>query len=199
MRTMRLILPVLVAGLLVVTGCSKPPEAEMSEARKAIEDARNSEAAEYAAESWQAAQDAMKGVEAELKVQDEKFALFRSYKETTNKVNSAKAAAEKAKADAAAGKERVRQEAETAINEAQTFIAETKTALDTAPRGKGTSADLTMLQSDITAAEASLAEAQSALAAGRYRDAQAKAAAARSSAESVRSAVEQAAVARAGR
>src|SRR5262247_4022333 len=88
----------LVVGLLaMVVGCSKPPQAEIDGATAALSAAKSAEAGEYAAESLSKAEDAMNAVNAELKVQEEKMALFRSYEKTTELVSQATQEANKAK------------------------------------------------------------------------------------------------------
>lgn len=184
------------ACLLVVVGCAKPPETEIQMARSAIEAAKSADAGEYAQASLSRAEDAMRALEAELKVQEEKMGLFRSYKEAIAKAADVKAAAEQAATDAAAGKEQARVESENAIASAQGTIDATKMLVENAPAGKGTAADIAALKSDLMAAEATLADAQSAHDGGRFKDATAKAMAASSSADQVKMAIEAAMAAR---
>jgi hypothetical protein len=192
---------VLSVAILALTamGCAKPPEADLSAARQAIEAARSAEATEYAPESMQAAEDAMRAVEAELQVQEEKFALFRSYKDAKAKVADVQSAAQKAQTDAQAGKEAMRAQATEAIAAARTRIEETKTLLASAPTGKGTAADIAMLKNDLMSAETMLGEAEAALAAGKVKEALANTNAAMSGADQVKMAVEAAIQARGGR
>ena len=98
----------LIAGAtLLAAGCAQPPTDVVNAAKAALETARTSEAADYAAESLKAAEDAVAALEAELNVQSEAFALTRSYNKTKELAAAATAAAEKAAADAQAGREAV--------------------------------------------------------------------------------------------
>jgi hypothetical protein len=185
-----------VLGLAVIavaaTGCAKPPEAEIQAVTAAIQDAQAAESAEYAPESLAAAESAKRDLDAELKVQEEKFALFRSYDKSKELAATAKAAAEKAAADAAEGKNQAREEATALLSEARTAIEETKALLDKAPRGKGSQADIAAMKSDLAGIETSLAEVDSAMAEERYLQAKAKAAAAKQSTEQIKNEILQA-------
>jgi hypothetical protein len=149
---------------LVASGCSKPPETEIQAVDASIQSATSAGAGEYAPESLAAAESAKRDLDAELKVQQEKFALFRSYDKSKELAAAAKSAAEKAAADAAAGKTRAREEATTLVAEAKTAIEEVKTLLDQAPRGKGSQADIAAMKSDLAGIETSLAEVDAAMA-----------------------------------
>src|SRR6188768_2808665 len=100
--------------LLVMTlnGCAKPPQANIDSAKGAVEAARSADAGTYAQASLRSAEDSLAQLDAELKAQEDKFALFRSYKHADELAASAKAAGEKAEADAKAGKEQKKQEAQ---------------------------------------------------------------------------------------
>ena len=90
MRKALLLTPVLLVALVVV-GCAKPPQAEIDAAKNAVQAAVSAEAGDYAGESLQEAQDAVAQLEQELKAQEEKFALFRSYKKASELANERKA------------------------------------------------------------------------------------------------------------
>ncbi len=190
---------VVVAMAFLATGCSKPPEAEIQSAKAAVESARKANAAEYASASLRQAEDAMSALDTELQVQEEKFALFRSYKEASAKAAAVSAAGKKAASDAAAGKEQAKNEAAAAIASTRTLLAETQALLDSAPTGKGTAADIAAMKLDLTAAESTLMEADSAQSSERYKEAKSRAAAAESSIQQVKAAVEAAIAARSGR
>jgi len=177
MRKMMAVLP-LVFVFVLMAGCAKPPQDAINSATAALDSAK-AEASEYASSSLQAAEDARAALEAELKAQQDKFALFRSYKKTDELVADLKAKSEKAAADAAAGKAQAQTDATTAINDATTALTDAKAKLEKAPKGKGTAADLEAMKADLTAAESTLAEANSSMTAGKYKDAKAKAEAAK--------------------
>lgn len=185
--------------VLVMVGCQKPPQVEIDGAKAALEAARTAEAMDYAPDSLRAAEDATAALDAELKAQEQKFALFRSYKKSKELAAAALAAGEKASADAAAGKEEAKQQAQALITDATTALNDAKALLEKAPRGKGTQADIEAMKGDLAGVESSLAEAQNAFNAEKYLDAKSKAEAAKAAAGNVKSAIEQAIEAKKGR
>src|SRR5688500_4054248 len=86
-------------------GCADPPETEIAAARAKLESARAAEAGEYAPEALSAAEDSMNQLEAELKVQEEKFALMRRYETSKQLAQSASDAANTAGTKAAEEKQ----------------------------------------------------------------------------------------------
>jgi hypothetical protein len=198
---MRKILAVVPAVLVLamMVGCAKPPQPSIDAANAALASAKTAEAADYAADSLKGAEDAVAALQTELKTQEEKFALFRSYKKAEELAASAKAAGEKAAADAAAAKEAAKNAATQGLAELKTALDEAKMALDKAPKGKGTQADLEMMKNDLTGVESAVAEAENALNAGKYKDAQAKIDAAKQTVANTKSAIEQAVAAKMGK
>ena len=89
---------------ITVTGCGSPPTADVDAAKAALDRAVTDRAAQYAAESLKAAQDARAALDAELKAQEAKW--VKSYDKTRELAVAAKAAGDKAAADAVAGKEK---------------------------------------------------------------------------------------------
>jgi hypothetical protein len=173
-------------AVLGLAACEDPPEPAIQSARAALTSAETAGADEYAPESLAAAEAAQQALDAELTVQEEKFAMFRDYEETTRLATEAQAAAERAAADAEAGKVQVRQETEALIAQARAIIDEASTLLATAPRGKGSEVDLAVLQADIAGAGALLPEVEQSLAAGRYLEAKSRAESALATAQGVK-------------
>jgi hypothetical protein len=193
MNTHKLIYPVAVMGFLVIlAGCAKPPDSEVTAAKNAIEDSRNAGGADYAAEGFKGAEDAFQKAGEAIKAQEGKFALARNYDKAKELLTKAKTEAEKAKTDAAAGKEKAKGEAEVAQKEAQIALNEAKASLAKAPKGKGTKADLDAMEGDLKAAEQSLLEAQAALDKQDYLGAKAKAQSVKDKAAAVTGQVRQA-------
>ncbi len=177
----------MVVGIpLLAAGCAQPPTDVVNAAHTALETARTSEAADYAAESLAAAENAVAALDAELKAQGEAFALTRSYKKATELATAAQTAAEKATSDAQTGREAAKQEASTLVETVRTSLAETGEMLAKAPKGKGTQADIEAMKSDLAGVEAGLADFDAAFAAGRYKEALAKAQAAQQTVDGVR-------------
>lgn len=195
-RTMMVFALVLVLGMV---GCQKPPQQEIDGANRALESARAAEAMDYAPDSLRAAEDSAAALDAELKAQEQKFALFRSYKKAKELAAAAVTAGEKASADAAAGKEEAKQGAQTLIGEATAALDEAKMLLEKAPKGKGTQADIEAMKGDLAGVESSIADAQNAFNAEKYLDAKSKAEAAKAAAGNVKTAIEQAIEAKKGR
>jgi hypothetical protein len=184
---------VIVAALTLATAaCAKPPQAQIDAVNAALTNATGAGASEYAPESYSAARDAQAKLDAELKAQEGKFALTRSYTEATKLATAAAEAGEKAATEAAQRKQAAQTEASTLVADARTAIEGAETALTSAPKGKGSQADLDALQSDLTAAKSALGEAETALTGQHYLDVKAKAAASKEKATAVKSAVEQA-------
>jgi hypothetical protein len=183
MRKMMSVLPFVFVVILMV-GCAKPPQDSINSAMAAM-DAAKPLASEYAPSSLQAAADAQAALDAELKAQQDKFALFRSYKKTDELVADLKAKSDKAAADAAAGQAQAKNDATTAIAAATTAVTDAKAMLEKAPKGKGTAADLEAMKADLTAADSTINDANTAMSAAKYKDAKAKADAAAASAASV--------------
>lgn len=183
--------------LVVMVGCAKPPQEKITAVQQALEAAQTAGAADYAPDSLKAVEDAKAQLDQELKVQEEKFALFRSYKQAETLADQAKAAGEKAAADAATRKEQVKQEATQLISEARTQLQEAKDMLAKAPKGKGTQQDLKAMEGDLAGVESSLAEAEGALSGERYLDAKNKAETAKTTISNVKMSIEQAIAAKA--
>jgi hypothetical protein len=125
MRNTKLaLLGVAVFAMTLATGCAKPPQVEI-DAVKASLSAIEGDAAKYAAEGWNKAQQAVNAVNAEVEAQANKFALFRSYTKSKELIAAANQAITEAKDAAAAAKE-------AAKNAANETLAAAKTALDAA-------------------------------------------------------------------
>jgi len=182
----------------VAAGCAQVPQADIDAAKAAVEQAATAGAADYAPDSFRAAQDAETLLDAELAAQGEKFSLTRSYAKATELAAALKAAGEKAAADAATGREAARNEATTLIADAKASLAKAEQLLAKAPRGKGTAQDLAALKADLSGAAMSIAEAETAFATEAFIDAKTKAEAANAAAANVIAAIEQAMAARRG-
>lgn len=181
----------LVLGLAVtMVGCGAAPTADVDAAKTAITNATTAGAADYAASSLKAAEDAQAALDAELKAQDGKW--FKSYDKAKELAVAAKAAGDKAAADATAGKDQAKADATQGIADAKTALAAAEELLKKAPKGKGSAADLAAMKTDLTTAGTTITEAETALNDGKYLDAKAKAESAKNAAATVTTAVEEA-------
>ena len=118
------LLGVAIFALTLATGCAKPPQVEI-DAVKASLSGVEADASKYASDSWNAAQQAVNAVNAEVEAQANKFALFRSYTKTKELVTAANQSITAAKDAAASAKE-------AAKNAANETLAAAKTALESA-------------------------------------------------------------------
>jgi chromosome segregation ATPase len=184
MRKMMAVLP-LVFALVLVAGCSKPPQDAINAANAAVDAAKSAGAADYAADALTAVDNAKAALDAELKAQEDKFSLFRSYKHAEELSADLKAKADQAATAAKAGKEQAKNDATTAIADATSALTEAKGMLEKAPKGKGTAADLEAMKADLTAAESKIAEASTAMQGEKFKDAKAQADAAKSTIQGV--------------
>jgi hypothetical protein len=169
-KMLRIAVPVLfVLGL--VSGCAKPPEADIAAARASIEAARAAKADTYAVAELRAASDSLSALENELKVQEEKFALFRKYGVASRIASGAKMAGDKAAEAGRANEQKAKDESQQMMASMRTMLTEVETMLANAPRGKGAQADLEVLKADLARAGESLTAAQASWDAGKYLDA----------------------------
>lgn len=194
----KILFGIMLIALVFAVGCAKPPEQAMAAAKAAIEQAKQAEADAYAPDSLKAAEDLQGQLDAEIKLQADKFALFRNYKKAEELCASIKTAGEKALADAKEQKEKVKNEAKALIEECKAGLTEAEEMLAKAPKGKGTQQDLEALKGDLTGAKTSLGEAETAFNGERFLDAKAKAEAVKNTVGNVKNAIQQAIEAKKG-
>jgi hypothetical protein len=183
-------LGVIAAAALVVTGCAQAPTADIDSARQALDSAKSAQAADYAPDAWNAAQDAQNKLDAELQAQQNKMSLFRSYGKAKALAADLKSDAEQAVQAAQAGKEKAKNEASDLMAQARVEYAKAQKELASAPHGKGTEADLASLKADSTSIGTTLDEMQKAFDAGDYLTAKTKAQSAISASQGIESQVE---------
>jgi hypothetical protein len=176
-----------------VVGCAKPPQAEIDSAKQALSTASASQDVKtYAPESLASAREAASAMEAELTVQEEKFALTRKYDKAKQLAADAKTAADRAVSDAASAKERARNEASQLIASVRQALTDVRGMLDSMPKGKGTAADIAAIRADVDGAESQLMQADSTFASGDFLDAKAQAEAVMATVQRTKADIEQA-------
>ena len=190
---------VLLLALGAAVGCAKVPQEAVSSAKTALDGAKTAQADQYAPDAWTQAQDAQSQLDAELKAQEDKFALFRSYDHSKELAQQVQTKAQEATQAAEAAKERAREEATNLLAEAKSKLAELQTNLEKAPRGKGTAADLAALKSDASGIETSLTDAENAFNGGDFLTAKSKAEAALQSISEIQAQIDAARQAKRGR
>lgn len=129
MRNTKLaVLGVAALTMVLATGCAKPPQVEI-DAAKAKLAAAEAEASRYATDAYNAAQQKMNEVNAEVEAQANKFALFRSYTKTKELVAAADTAAQQASDAAVAGKEAARTAAADGLTAAKASLDQAATLM----------------------------------------------------------------------
>lgn len=181
-----------VFALMVVVGCSKPPEQEISAANQALDAAKMAEAQDYALDSYRVAQDTLNAAMALKREADGKFVLFRSYGKSKDMFVRAQGLANEAATKAAAEKERVRIEVTDMMAQVKAALDSADVALKKAPRGKGSKADIELIKTDLAAAVMQHDEAMTDFNNGKYKAAKAKLEAVMAKANSVIAEIEKA-------
>jgi hypothetical protein len=170
----RVALVLAAVGLLLVVGCSKPPEMEMQNTDTAMQTARSAEAEQYAPQAYRVAMDTLNAAQAAKQEQDSKFALFRSYGKSKQMFISAQGLADKAAAEARAEKERMRAEVADLITRVQAAVDAATAALDAAPVGKGNKADIELIRNDLASINQGFADAKNDFTAEKFIQAKSK-------------------------
>ncbi len=165
----------LTVSLLAFAGCAQVPTQDLDAAKKAMDGAKGAQASVYAPDSWNAATDAQSKLDAELALQQDRNALFRSYSKARALAADVKDAADRAANDAVTGKQKAKDEATAEMAKAKEEYDRAQKALAGAPKGKGTEADLASLRSDSGGIATTLQEMQSAFDSGDYPTARVKA------------------------
>ena len=136
--------------MLSMAGCAKPPQAETDTANAALTAAESAEASTYAADQLEQARAAMRRATAELQVQQQKFALLRSYTKAQQLLADAKTAADAAEQAAVTNREAARATAQAALTQLDQLMAAVDADLDALAecprRPKGFAADLELLK-----------------------------------------------------
>jgi hypothetical protein len=120
-------LPVIALLLLLVAGCSEPPQKEIDQAQGAIDTARAAGADQYATTEYTAAQEALKRANDAVEQRDYRLALNYALDARERAQNAAKEAADR-KTTARSEAERALLDAMTALNEAHTRLRAAETA-----------------------------------------------------------------------
>jgi hypothetical protein len=175
MEMLRTVSAILAAvALVVVVGCSKPPEAEIAAANQAFDAAKMAEAQDYALDAFRVAQDTLNAAMALKNEADGKFVLFRSYGKSKEMFVRAQSLANDAAAKAAQEKERVRVEVTEMMTSAKALLDSANVALTKAPRGKGSKADIELIKTDLAAAQTAFDDANADFNNAKYKAAKAK-------------------------
>ncbi len=178
-----------VAIVLAATGCAKPPEAQIQQAKQALQVAQAANAQAYAPDAWNKAQSAMDRLNKELDAQAKKLPLFRNYRTASSLAAEVISAASQAATQSADKVAQLRTQTTQLISNVRASIASARTQLARVPSTRVNKASLT---ATLDAATRLLATAQSQLDAGQFDNAQATATRARDSVTSALRTIEQA-------
>jgi len=173
-------------AVMVVSSCSKLPEVELENAKKAVEELKAVEANRYLSAEFNALQDSLNAANVAVETEKSRFFLVRNYDAAKNQLVRIVTAAGELKTKNEEKKAAVRQEAQQNIADVNTLIAENKELLKKAPKGKEGKAALEAIQSDINTIEASVNEVNTLLNNGDYLTANDKAKALKTKAESIK-------------
>jgi hypothetical protein len=165
----------MVAAFAALTGCAKPPQAEMDAVKQAVNQAEAAEADIYAPVKLEEAREAERAAIAEIEAQNARFALSRSYETAVSMLKDAEDSAEDARATAVANREAAMTLANEAVESfaAQLATAEADLAALAACRKapKGFAQDLELMRGKVEALSGQLTELESAVDGERYLDA----------------------------
>lgn len=167
-------LGVAIVAMFAFAGCSQPPDAEMASAQTALQAAQTAEAADYAPEAFKMLQDSLNAVMAMKTLEDEKFALFRSYSGVKDGFVGAEALAKNVASQAAQAKEAMMNEVTTMMATVQAQLDTTAAMVAKAPVGKGNKAEIELIKTDLASVQASMADAAADFQNGKYKAAKAK-------------------------
>jgi hypothetical protein len=191
MKSMRQIVAPLALGVLLVSGCARPPAEQIEAAERAVKEAQQGGAATYAAEEYAKLEGNLAALKKEVADQDGKFALFRDYGKAEQLAASAKAEGERVKTEAAKKKEEAKAAALQAQQVAQEVVRSTLDLIAKAPVGKDRAA-LGAIKAEAEALNALLSQVQTALDKEDYPTAQTQAKAIHEKSQAVSLEIEQA-------
>lgn len=146
-----------VVVIVILTGCSKVPQAELDAANTAIEAARTAGADLYLPDAYAALQDSMKLITEKMELQKTK--MFRKYGEAKEKLNTLTLQADSVTRQTEVRINEVKTEVQNTLAEVKTILKENKQLITKAPKGKGGSAALMEIKNEISVIEISLDEA----------------------------------------
>lgn len=170
----RIMTMLLTPALLLVVGCGQAPTDKLSEAEKAVMDAKLAGAQAYVAEDFAKLEGMLNNAKKEMDDQNTKFVLFRDYGRTEQLLASVKAETPKLIEETAKKKEEAKGVALKTYEAAKEAVKKTQALVSKTPVGKDRAA-VEAIKNDAKALTASLNDVQMAMDAEDYLTAQAKA------------------------
>lgn len=168
---------------LILTGCSKVPQAEIDAANAAIEEARTAGADVYVHDNFLALQDSMNNVL--VSIESQKSNLIKNYSTAKEGLAGVSQLAGEVKVQAETRKEELKIEIQNTIAEVKTLIESNRQLILEAPRGKEGTSALMAIKGEIDAVESSINETSALFETGDYMATLNKANAAREKAMSI--------------
>ena len=168
---------------LLLTSCSKVPQAEIDAANAAIEQAKAAGADVYVHENFVALQDSLNGVM--VNIESQKSKLFKKYSTAKEHLAGVTQFAGEVKQKAETRKEALKVEIQNTITEIKTLIETNRNLVLEAPKGKGGTSALVAIKGEIDAIETSIDEINTMSATGDYLATLDKAKAAKEKATSI--------------
>lgn len=138
---------VLGIALLMFTSCDKLPEAEIAQAKAAVDSAKTVGADIYLKEAFSGLQDSMKVIDAKVAEQESKW--FKNYSEVRTKLATATTLANDLVTKTEVRKTELKAEIEQVYAEVKALIEEDNNLVKKAPRGKGGAAIIEEIKTDI--------------------------------------------------
>jgi hypothetical protein len=166
----------ILAALLSLTSCAKPPQAEIDAARAALDVAsRNADLVIYAPDALRAAQETLAQLESEIAAQAKRSALSRAYEQTKSLALKAASDAREAAENAASAKQQIAREAAAIADELDAVIPTVESRIWAARRVPRIKLDAIAPLAELPSrARAAVAEARGDIAAGAFAVARAK-------------------------
>ena len=168
---------------LILTSCSKVPQAEIDAANAAIEVAKTAGADVYVHDNFVALQDSMNSVMVSIESQKSNF--IKNYSSAKEGLEGVTQFAGEVKQQADTRKEELKIDIQNTIAEVKTLIESNRQLILEAPRGKEGTSALVAIKGEIDAVESSINETSTLFETGDYMASLTKANAAREKAMSI--------------
>ena len=170
----QLFILILAPMLLLAVGCAKPPVEKVAAAEKAVTEARDAGAPQYAPEDLAKLESLLAGARTEIAAQDNKMALLRDYGKAEQILGTIPTESARVVGETEKKKEEAKNAAMQAQQTAQASVKVAEDLIAQAPAGKDRAA-LEAIKTDVQALTASVTEVQSGIEKADYQGAQAKA------------------------
>ncbi|MBD3421723.1 MAG: DUF4398 domain-containing protein [Chitinivibrionales bacterium] len=158
---------------LLICGCAKAPDKQISDAKTALQAAEQLEADNYMPEQYAKAADAIDSAQAEIENQSKAFPLTRKYTQAERYLDVALSLTDKMKSGVADAKEAMKTDVEAGITAVKEQLEATRAEVKKAPRSK-VKDSLDEINGQLDAAQGALEQAETSIGEGNYYDADKK-------------------------